>query len=109
MSTLLIFSVLSAAFLHAFWNFQVKDTPNKAVGMAAVMFGHLPLAGIGLSYSGLPSLEAAPYLFASAFLHLGYQVFLLNAYKFGSFTNIYPIARGMAPLLITLVSILILN
>jgi hypothetical protein len=35
MSTLLIFSVLSAAFLHAFWNFQVKDTPNKAVGMAA--------------------------------------------------------------------------
>jgi drug/metabolite transporter (DMT)-like permease len=109
MSTLLIFSVLSAAFLHAFWNFQVKDTPNKAVGMAAVMFGHLPLAGIGILFSGLPSLEAAPYLFASAFLHLGYQVFLLNAYKFGSFTNIYPIARGMAPLLITLVSILILN
>jgi len=73
------------------------------------MFGHLPLAGIGILFSGLPSLEAAPYLFASAFLHLGYQVFLLNAYKFGSFTNIYPIARGMAPLLITLVSILILN
>ena len=109
MSTLLILSVLSAAFLHAFWNFQVKDTPNKAMGMAAVMFGHLPLAGIGLLYSGLPSLEAAPYLVASAFLHLGYQIFLLNAYRFGSLTSIYPIARGMAPLLITLVSILILN
>ena len=65
MSTLLILSVLSAAFLHAFWNFQVKDTPNKAMGMAAVMFGHLPLAGIGLLYSGLPSLEAGPYLIAS--------------------------------------------
>ena len=109
MNTLLIFSVLSAAFLHAFWNFQVKDTPNKAVGMAAVMFGHLPLAGVGLFYSGLPSLEAVPYLFASAFLHLGYQVFLLNAYRYGSLTSIYPIARGMAPLLITLVSILILD
>ncbi len=109
MNTLLIFSVLSAAFLHAFWNFQVKDAPNKAVGMAAVMFGHLPLAGIGLLYSGLPSIEAAPYLFVSAFLHLGYQVFLLNAYRFGSLTSIYPIARGMAPLLITLVSLLILN
>ena len=109
MNTLLIFSILSAAFLHALWNFQVKDTPNKAVGMAAVMFGHLPLAGVGLFYSGLPSLEAVPYLFASAFLHLGYQVFLLNAYKYGSLTSIYPIARGMAPLLITLVSILILD
>ena len=73
------------------------------------MFGHLPLAGIGLFYSGLPSLEAVPYLFASAFLHLGYQVFLLNAYRYGSLTSIYPIARGMAPLLITLVSILILD
>ena len=89
MSTLVILSVLSAAFLHAFWNFQVKDTPNKAMGMAAVMFGHLPLAGIGLLYSGLPSIEAAPYLIASAFLHLGYQIFLLNAYRFGSLTSIY--------------------
>jgi len=109
MNTILIFSVLSAAFLHAFWNFQVKDTPNKAVGMAAVMFGHLPLAGVGLWYSGLPTIEAAPYLFVSAFLHLGYQIFLLNAYKYGSLTSIYPIARGMAPLLITFVSMLILN
>ena len=109
MNTILIFSVLSAAFLHAFWNFQVKDTPNKAVGMAAVMFGHLPLAGVGLWYNGLPTIEAAPYLFVSAFLHLGYQIFLLNAYKYGSLTSIYPIARGMAPLLITFVSMLILN
>jgi len=109
MNTILIFSVLSAAFLHAFWNFQVKDTPNKAVGMAAVMFGHLPLAGVGLWYSGLPAIAAAPYLFVSAFLHLGYQIFLLNAYKYGSLTSIYPIARGMAPLLITFVSMLILN
>ena len=96
METLLIFSVLSAAFLHAFWNFQVKDTPNKAMGMAAVMFGHLPLAGVGLLYSGLPSLEAAPYLVASAFLHLGYQVFLLNAYRFGSLTSIYPHCAGLS-------------
>ena len=62
MSTLLILSVLSAAFLHAFWNFQVKDTPNKAMGMAAVMFGHLPLAGIGLLYSGLPASPRQPLI-----------------------------------------------
>ena len=36
--------VLGAAFLHAFWNFQVRSTEDKALGMAAVMFGHLPLA-----------------------------------------------------------------
>ena len=46
--------VLGAAFLHAFWNFQVRSTEDKALGMAAVMFGHLPLAIIGLAYAGCP-------------------------------------------------------
>ena len=44
-----IFVVLGAAFLHAFWNFQVRGTQDKALGMAAVVFGHLPLAMIGLA------------------------------------------------------------
>ena len=94
--------VLGAAFLHAFWNFQVRGTEDKAVGMAAVMFGHLPLAIIGVFYVGLPPAEAWPYIMISAVLHLGYQVFLLNAYRFGELTQIYPVARGASPLLITL-------
>ena len=109
MDTILIIAVLSAAFLHAFWNFQVKDTPNKALGMAAVMLGHLPLAALGLFYSGLPSIDSAPYLAASVLLHLGYQIFLLNAYRYGSLTSIYPIARGIAPLLITIISVVVLS
>ena len=96
------FVVLGAAFLHAFWNFLVRATEDKALGMAAVMFGHLPLAVVGLLYVGLPSLESLPYVMVSAVLHLGYQVFLLNAYKFGELTQIYPVARSASPLLITL-------
>ena len=38
--------------------------------MAAVMFGHLPLAFIGLFYAGLPPEGAWPYVMASAVLHL---------------------------------------
>lgn len=98
--------VLGAAFLHAFWNFLVRGTEDKALGMAAVMFGHLPLAIIGLCYTGLPSLTSVPYIIVSALLHLGYQVFLLNAYRFGELTQIYPVARSASPLLITLFTIL---
>lgn len=94
--------VLGAAFLHAFWNFQIRATADKALGMAAVMFGHLPLAIIGLVYVGLPPAGAWQYVFVSAVLHLGYQVFLLNAYRFGELTQIYPVARGASPLIITL-------
>ncbi len=102
MDITVVFVVLGAAFLHAFWNFQVRGTKDKALGMAAVMFGHLPLAIVGLFYVGLPTAGAWQYVFVSAVLHLGYQVFLLNAYRFGELTQIYPVARGASPLLITL-------
>tara|TARA_B100001093_G_scaffold198686_1_gene190959 strand:+ start:837 stop:1445 length:609 start_codon:yes stop_codon:yes gene_type:complete len=50
----------------------------------------------------MPPDGAWPYVMASAVLHLGYQVFLLNAYRFGELGQIYPVARGASPLLITL-------
>ena len=66
--------VLGAAFLHAFWNFQVYGTEDKALGMAAVMFGHLPLGLVGLAFVGLPVSVSWPYVIASAMLHLRYKV-----------------------------------
>lgn len=66
--------MLGAAFLYAFWNFQACGTEDKSLGMAAVMFGHLPLALIGLAFVGLPASVSWPYVIASAMLHLGYQV-----------------------------------
>ena len=37
-------AVLGAAFLYAFWNFMVRQADDKALGMASVMIGHVPLA-----------------------------------------------------------------
>jgi hypothetical protein len=37
-------AVLGAAFLHAFWNSMVRRADDKALGMASVMIGHVPLA-----------------------------------------------------------------
>ncbi|ADE40334.1 DMT family transporter [Candidatus Puniceispirillum marinum] len=101
--------VLLAAFLHAFWNFQVRGSDDKALGIGAIMIGHLPLAIAGLLFVGLPPVSSWPYLLGSAVFHLGYQVFLMNAYRHGELTQIYPIARGVAPLLITLVSMLVIK
>ena len=95
-------AVLSAAFLHAFWNFMVRRAGDKALGMASVMIGHVPLAILALLWMGLPPLASAPYVLMSAVLHVGYSVFLLHAYRFGELSEIYPIARGASPILITL-------
>ena len=109
MDPTIILAVLAAAFLHAFWNFQVRGSTDKALGLGAVMLGHIPLAVAGMVWAGLPPLSTWPFLLASSFLHLGYQIFLMNAYRFGELGQIYPIARGIAPLLIAVVGMLLLQ
>ncbi len=87
-------AVLGAAFLHAFWNFMVRRADDKALGMASVMIGHVPLAVLAFLWMGLPPLANGPYVLMSAVLHVGYSVFLLHAYRFGELSTIYPDCQG---------------
>ena len=82
------------SFSSRFLEFYVRRADDKALGMASVMIGHVPLAVLALLWMGLPSLAGAPYILMSAVLHAGYSVFLLHAYRFGELSEIYPIARG---------------
>ncbi len=56
-----------------------------------------------------PSPASYPYLLAGIALHFGYQWFLLESYKIGDLTQVYPIARGVAPLLVAAISLLFLG
>jgi drug/metabolite transporter (DMT)-like permease len=49
-----------------------------------------------------PSLESLPYIGLSALLQVGYSLFLVRAYEHGDLAQVYPIARGSAPLLVTI-------
>jgi len=105
MENIVILAVIGAAFLHAFWNFLLKGNHDKALSMYAVTAGHLPIAMVGMVWAGLPPMEALPFILISGGLHTGYQIFLMNAYRFGALSNIYPIARGLSPLLLALASL----
>ena len=72
--------------------------------MTAVVLGHMPFALIGILVFGFPDSNALSYILASVLLHFFYQIFLLNAYKFGELSEIYPIARGLSPLIIISIS-----
>ncbi len=48
-----------------------------------------------------PAASSWRYLGASALLQIGYCLFLVRAYRDGELTHVYPIARGTAPLLVT--------
>jgi len=109
MSYTVILVVLTAALLHASWNYLVKSTDDKHLSMGAVVLGHSPFAIAALICAPLPSIESVPYIFAGAALHVGYQLFLLASYRIGDLSHVYPLARGVAPLIVAGVSVTLLG
>ena len=102
-------AVIFAAFLHATWNGMVKSHEDKYVAIASIVLGHVPASIIIIYFLPLPTLESIPYIIISAFIHQGYQWFLLTAYRHGDYTKVYPIARGSGPVIVTIVSLLFLG
>lgn len=109
MSTVVFFAVMAAAILHAVWNALVKGGQDKHLNMGAVVLGHMPLAALVLPFVPAPAVESWPYLVAGIGLHVGYQLFLLRSYRVGDLTQVYPIARGTAPLLVAAISVVFLG
>jgi len=108
-TTTVFIAVIGAAVLHAAWNALVKSGRDKTMSMGAVVLGHMPLALIALPFVPTPAVESFPYLGGGILLHFGYQLFLLKSYKTGDLTQVYPIARGSAPLIVALFSVVILG
>jgi drug/metabolite transporter (DMT)-like permease len=103
------FLVIFATIMHAVWNGMVKNHPDKAVAVTAIVFGHIPIAIIAIIFLPVPTKDCIPFIIASAIIHQGYQWYLLSAYQIGDLTKVYPIARGFGPLVATIISILILG
>ena len=103
------FIVLFATFMHAIWNAMVKKHPDKSIAVSGIIFGHVPCSIIAIILLPAPSIDSIPYIAAGVIIHQGYQWYLLNSYKIGDFTKVYPIARGSGPLVATVISILFLG
>lgn len=97
--------VLLAALLHASWNFIIKIQGERLACIAWLsLFAAACWVPILLFLPPL-SREAVPWLILTSIPHLLYKVALAKAYDHGDFDQVYPIARGSAPLLATLLAI----
>lgn len=94
--------VLVAAALHAGWNALLKISGDRVAVMAVVTFAGSLLSLFALPYVDSPDPASWPFLVLSILIHTGYHFFLPVAYDHGDLGQIYPIARGAAPLLVTL-------
>lgn len=102
-------AVLAAAAMHAGWNavLKLKIEPFLAMTLVTTLAGIVALPA--LPVFGFPRAEAWPWLIASVVLHLGYYIALTEAYRRADMSQIYPIARGGAPLLTALASLALLR
>ncbi|SDL89926.1 EamA-like transporter family protein [Modicisalibacter muralis] len=109
MTTPVLLAVLAGALMHASWNALVKVGLDRLLGISLIQIACGALALLGVAFVDLPQTAAWPWLAASALLHVGYNLFLARAYRVGDLGQIYPIARGCAPLLVTLVGLFALS
>ncbi|MBN4667545.1 EamA family transporter [Pandoraea nosoerga] len=100
-TTPIVLLVLLSALMHATWNAFLHASPDRVwqVGMMAVPQLFAALAGIVLL--PLPPVQVWPLVLLSACAQVAYTAALIRAYRVGEFGQIYPIARGISPLLIS--------
>lgn len=95
-------AVIGAGALHAAWNAIAKHLDDRLVAFALIGVASTLGGGIVLALTGLPYRASIGFAAASAAVHVGYELALMNSYRLGAFNQVYPIARGTSPLLVAL-------
>ena len=101
--------VLGAALLHAAWNALVKVNADRLVLVAIMQASQIALALLVVPFVALPTAESWPYILASTALNTAYFLFLIGAYRYGDLSHVYPIARGVAPLIVAVLSVAVVG
>lgn len=90
--------VLFAAMLHASWNALAKASGDPFVNIAVVTTTGGLVALPWMFALPVPNGETWIWLGFSAGVHFVYQMSLARMYQLGDLSQVYPIARGLAPL-----------
>ena len=100
MGTEFILLALLAAFLHAGWNALVKSSSDRLLVLSAVALMQSATGALMILFVPPPAPSSWPMIILSTLFHYLYYTFLYQAYRFGDLSQIYPLARGLAPVLV---------
>lgn len=92
--------VLVAALLHAIWNTLIKFSGERLLVVACMDSVALVFVVAMLGFVALPPAEIWPWIMASAFFELLYRYLLIKAYRVGDLGLVYPLMRGLSPLVV---------
>jgi drug/metabolite transporter (DMT)-like permease len=92
-------AVLGAALLHALWNSLVKSADDKFLSSALIALWCGVAAFAATLVLPWPSRAAAPFIAASALIHIVYFLLVGRLYRNADLSVAYPIMRGLAPMI----------
>jgi drug/metabolite transporter (DMT)-like permease len=92
--------VLIAALLHATWNTLIKFSGERLLVIASMDTVALVFALGAVAFVGVPPAAVWPRLVASALAEQLYRVLLIRAYRAGDLGLVYPLMRGLSPLVV---------
>ena len=95
-------AVLVAALAHASWNALLKNSADRVLMLSAIRLVGLVAGIVAAAIAPLPSRESLPYLIGAAAIHYVYFALMIRSYRVGEMNQVYPIARGTAPLFVLL-------
>jgi drug/metabolite transporter (DMT)-like permease len=101
--------VLVAALVHATWNALMKADGDRLALLQAMATTQLVLSLALLPFVPVPAVESWPCLAANPLLTTAYTLLLERAYRSGDLSLVYPLARGIAPLAVATISLLLLG
>ncbi|CAL9471284.1 DMT family transporter [Streptomyces albus] len=104
MTPIVVAAVLLAALTHASWNALAHGIKDQLLAFTLVGGGGSLCGAVLACFAPLPAAGAWPPLIVSALLHVVYQLLLMRSFQMGEFGQMYPIARGTAPLVVTVLA-----
>lgn len=114
MTTTAFALVITAAVIHASWNILAKKSGGGALfvmlGVLVVAVLYAPIVAVYV-YFNPPNYgwKEVALLVATSIVHLGYSLTLQRGYQKHDLTVVYPVARGVGPLLSSTFAIVLLG
>ena len=112
MTALSLILVLLSAVAHASWNLMLKRAGDPEVfAWVMLVVGSILLAPVGLALLWYNSMDFPGlwFLLASVVLHVFYFILLARGYATGDLSLVYPVARGMGPMLVPVLAVILLG
>ena len=112
MTALSLVLVLLSAVAHSSWNLLLKRAGDPEVFawcLLVVASVLLTPVGLALLWHNSVGLSGLWFLLATIVLHVLYFNLLARGYAQGDLSLVYPVARGMGPMLVPLLAVIFLN